>query len=190
MYERDGTTDDERMNLKLLLKFMTQEMGQRKERIESGCKSGRITFATLWTIFRPGDLGYVPDDAGDWLLRLLRTAYDESKKIGKLMDVYCWYNDYDGNRFGWTEHKVLRIIQKIKSPGDQSSLVDSLPVYPFSRLTGKPGLEDRLAERGKRFCTVQDEHLKCYHGVTWHIKDIPLDWFDPEYNDEPALWEE
>ncbi len=187
-YGNDDITDEERMHLKLLLKFMEQEMGQDKQRVEAMGRSGRITFATLWTIFRPGDLAYIPDDSGHWLLQLSRIAYDENKKIGKYMDVYCLYNDYDGSRFGQTEH-LVRIIQKINFPGEEPSPIQSLPIFPLSWFTGEAELEEKLAERGERFCAVQRERVKYHNGIAWHVKEIPLDWFDPAYNDAPSLWE-
>ncbi|KAI5859741.1 P-loop containing nucleoside triphosphate hydrolase protein [Durotheca rogersii] len=187
-YELDDTTDEERVHLKLLLKFMQQEMGQDKERAKSMVNSGRITFAMLWTIFRPGDLMYIRDHAGPRLLRLVRTAYDENVPQGKYMDVFCWYNDYDGNCFGLAQERV-RIIQKKVFPGEQSAPVKSLPVFPRSFSTEGPSLEDELAERGHRFCTAQREHVQFYSGLAWHVKEIPLDWFHPEYNNEPAVWE-
>jgi hypothetical protein len=47
-----------------------------------------------------GQLVYTEVDSHAWLLRLEKTAYEESKVTGPFLEVHCTYTDYDGQRHG------------------------------------------------------------------------------------------
>ncbi|KAI1415086.1 P-loop containing nucleoside triphosphate hydrolase protein [Hypoxylon sp. FL1857] len=185
-YKQDQS-DDSRMHLKLLLKFMRKKMALDRERIQSMLKTSSIEFSTLWAIFRPGDLVYSIADGHPRVLRLEKLAYEESLSIGKYAQIGCSYVDYDGVRFGRASHGY-KIVQKISFPAEQPCRITSLEVFPTFYINGMDEIRKQLIERGGRFLRIRDVQVKDYHGVARYLKDRPGNWYDPEENESPGSW--
>ncbi|KAI0839292.1 P-loop containing nucleoside triphosphate hydrolase protein [Hypoxylon sp. FL0890] len=186
-YKQENLSDDARMHLKLLLKFMRKKMALDRERIQSMLKARSIEFSTLWAIFRPGDLVYSIVDGHSRILRLESLAYEENTVIGKYAQISCSYVDYDGVRFGRASHG-FRIVQKQSFPAEQPCRVTSLDVFPTSFLNGISEIKEKLIERGGRFLKIHGVQVKDYHGLARYLKDRPGNWYDPNENESPGSW--
>ncbi|KAI1138061.1 P-loop containing nucleoside triphosphate hydrolase protein [Hypoxylon sp. FL0543] len=186
-YNQEGLSDDARMHLKLLLKFMRKKMALDRERIQSMLKASSIEFSTLWAIFRPGDLVYSSVDGHSRILRLESLAYEENKTIGKFAQIGCSYVDYDGVQFGRATHG-FKILQKLSFPAEQPCQVTSLPVFPTSYLNGINKIKQQLVERGGRFLRIHGVQVKNYRGLARYLKDRPGNWYDPNENESPGSW--
>ncbi|KAK3374250.1 P-loop containing nucleoside triphosphate hydrolase protein [Lasiosphaeria ovina] len=185
--ERDDLSDEARMHLKLLLGFMQADLGPSKERVESMLKAGSIGFSTLWTIFRPGSLVYAEVDGHQWILRLEKTAYEESTRIGKYVEVHCRYTDYDGQSHGQTT-RVFQIRQKRLFAAENPCGITSLPVYPLDWYPDGEALQDQLAERGERYLAMNGILVKAYNGLARYLKDPPYGFYDPDMESFAGVW--
>lgn len=92
-YRRGLKSDDARMHVQLLLSFMQTDMGVEKKRYDTQIHGGMITFPRLWLLFRPGDTVVAHVKSHPWLLKVTKTAYEESISEGKYLDVHCTYSD-------------------------------------------------------------------------------------------------
>lgn len=186
-YRRSVSNDTIRMHLNLLFDFMKLEIGHDKAKHDGMIAQKQITFATLWTIFRPGELQYTVENGHPWLMRLEKTAYEESKKLGKFLEVHCTYSDYNGTDVGQAR-RMKRIIQKRNFAAENPSNILELPIFPRKFLEGQRDLEDRLAERGAKFLELQGVLVRNYDGLAQFVKEPPMDFWHPEMDEWDAVW--
>jgi hypothetical protein len=186
-YKRTVKDDTARMHLALLLDFMKSELGPAKARCDAMIKKNQITFAQLWTLFRPGDLQYTSSDGHPWLLTVSKTAYEESSTKGKWFEVHCTYTDYDGIHVGLA-NRLFKIYQKRSFAAENPAVITDLEVFPRKFLKGRSDLENELLERGKKFMGLQGVLVKKYEGLALYLKDPPMDFYDPDMADWPGVW--
>ncbi|KAJ9602076.1 hypothetical protein H2200_013436 [Cladophialophora chaetospira] len=184
--DQDDLGDEARMHLNLLLGFMKADLGPSKDRVDSMVKVGAIGFSTLWTIFRPGCLVYTEKDGFPWILRLEKTAYEETVRAGKFFEVHCTYSDYDGSTPGQATHQI-NIMQKRLFAAENPCKITKLPVFPLDWLDDED-IAERLAERGARFLDIQGIQVKAYNGLARYLNDPPYSYYDPEMGDFPGVW--
>jgi hypothetical protein len=185
---REETKDDElRMHLSLLLQYMKMEMGSDKERIDRMMKKQSITFRQLWTVFRPGDIVYTEVEKQSWLLKVEKTAYEESKAKGKFMEVHCRYTDYDGKDVGSARH-IVNIYQKKNFAAENPSAITDLPIFPRKYLENYDKIADRLESRGAKFLSMQGVIVRKYNGLAVYLNEPPVDFYHPEMADWPGVW--
>jgi hypothetical protein len=184
--EKDELEDVSRMHLRLLLGFMKAEIGPSKALVDSMVAAGSISYAALWTIFKPGQLVYTILDKHPWVLRLEKTAYEESRAIGKYLEVHCTYLDYDGQRAG-EARSMIRIRQKQNFAAEHPAKITRLPVYPLE-WADEEGLQKRLAERGAKFLTLSGIQIKAYDGLLRYLKEPPYDFYDPDMGEFPGVF--
>ena len=185
-YRGEIEDDDGRTHLTLLLDFMDMDMGPEKKRCETQVKKGQVDFSRLWTIFRPGETQITHENGHVWLLRCVKTAYEENTKQGKWMEVHCSYTDFDGTDVGEAK-RVIRLFQKRLFASENPANIKDLPIFPRS-FVADGDLEARLTERGKRSLTLRGVCVRIYEGLAEHIKDPPLDFWDPDMADFDAVW--
>ncbi|KAL9623850.1 MAG: hypothetical protein Q9160_001842 [Pyrenula sp. 1 TL-2023] len=186
-YAESLEDDDARMHLNLLFDFMEAEMGAEKKRCETQLRKGQADFARLWTIFRPGDLQIRFERDHPWLLKLVKTAYEESTKKGKWFEVHCAYTDFDGTDIGEAK-QVFEIAQKRYFASENPANITELPVYPRKFYKECDDLEGRLLRRGSDFMTLTRTCTREYDGLAEHIEDPPPDFYDPDMADWPTVW--
>lgn len=185
---RHSTDDDiTRMHLNLLFGFMKAEMGLDKARCDAMIRKNQISFAQLWTIYRPGDLLYTSEDGHGWLLKCKKTAYEETKSMGRFLEVHCTFTDYDGTAVGQATH-IMYVNQKKKFAAENPAVITDLPIFPLQYLKGRDGLEDKLSERGRRYLSLQGVSVKSYNSLAKYLKDPPMDFYDPDMGDWPGVW--
>ncbi|KAF1989339.1 P-loop containing nucleoside triphosphate hydrolase protein [Aulographum hederae CBS 113979] len=187
---RDETKDDVlRMHLNLLLEFMRIEMGKDKEKHDSMLRKRHITFASLWTIYKPGDILYAEENGHSRLLVCEKTAYEETTRMGQFLEVHCSYTDYDGNNVGKAKH-IFYVRQKQHFAAENPSAIAELPVYPRKFLPNQDRineLENELTRRGRRYLKFKGVQIKCYNGVAKWLKDPPAYFWHPDLADFPGF---
>ena len=180
--------DDARMHLSLLLDFMKTELGKDREQCLGMVRKKQITYSRLWTIFRPNDIVYTSVMGHPWLLRVLKTSYEESTKVGKYMEVHCHYTDYDEDGKVGRVKEMFRIFQKRKFAGDNPAFITDLDVFPARFKTDLDSVTSRLSERGKRYLELQGVLVKAYDGLAAYLKEPPYDFYDPDMADYGGVW--
>ncbi|KAK4166268.1 P-loop containing nucleoside triphosphate hydrolase protein [Cladorrhinum sp. PSN259] len=187
------TTDDDdvRLHLGLLFDFMKSELGPARDRLLSTMESGKVTYATLWSIFVPGSLLYMEENGHPWLLRCIKTAYEEYTSAGKICHVYCQYTDYNGNIKGDTT-RTVNIRQKAYFGGDNPAVISSLPVYPIEFWSRdeeeRSRLMERLRERGRRFLNLKGIQLMHYDGLAQYLKEPPYSYYGEDLPESSGYW--
>jgi hypothetical protein len=186
-YQRSVEDDTTRMHLNLLFDFMKSELGPDKTRCDAMIKKNQITYSKLWTIYRPGDLQYTQENGHPWLMRMNKTAYEESQKMGKWFEVHCDYTDYDGTDVGMARH-IIKIYQKRYFAAENPAIITDLKIFPRKFLKGSSGLEERLRRRGDQFLELKGVQVRKFEGLAQYLKDPPMDFYDPDMADFPGLW--
>jgi hypothetical protein len=186
-YKQKIEDDTARMHLALLLDFMKSELGPDKVRCDSMIKKNQITFAQLWTLYRPGDLQYTSSAGHPWLLTVSKTAYEENTKEGKWFEIHCTYTDYDGTNVGLATH-LFKIYQKRNFAADNPAVITDLELFPRKFLRGRENLESELLDRGRKFLQLQGVLVKKYDGLAQYLKDPPMDFWHPEMADFDGVW--
>ncbi|KAI9703047.1 MAG: hypothetical protein M1820_006038 [Bogoriella megaspora] len=186
-YRSKTDDDDARMHIKLLLDLIEIEMGPEKRRTNLQLKKSQIDFSNLWAIYRPGELLIKYEKGHAWLLRCVKTAYEESAKAGKWMEVHCTYTDFDGTDLG--EAKFVSIIsQKRYFASENPANIIDLPILPRKFATDPEDLEERLTDRGHQFVKFKGVSVRAYDGLADYIKDPPLDFWDPDMAEFDPVW--
>jgi hypothetical protein len=186
-YRRE--TDDMvmRRDLNLLFDFMAHEIGPERDKVVSMVKKGQIGYLTAWVIFRPGDLVYTEEMKHGWLLRCVKTAYEESKSIGPYLEVHCTYTDYDGVSMGRAK-RVIQIRQKRQFGQENPAQITDLPVYPRKFVDAGKHMEERLTERGRRFLECKGTSIKAYDGLAQYLNEPPWNFWHPEMAEFDGVW--
>lgn len=185
---KDKTEDDvARMHLNLLLDFMETDMGPERKRIETQVKKGQVEYSRLWTVYRPGDLQIRFENGHPWLLKCVKTAFEENTTVGKWMEVHCTYTDYDGTDVGVAKH-VTQILQKRFFASENPANITDLPIHPRKFHEEGDSLEERLSERGTYFMTLKGTCVREYDGMAQLIKSPPLDFYHPGMAGWDTIW--
>lgn len=187
-YRESLEDDDARMHLNLLFDFMEADMGREKKQCEIQTKKkGQVDYARLWTIYRPGDIQVRFENGHPWLLRLVKTAYEESVKEGKWMEVHCTYTDYDGTNMGEAK-RIFKIHQKRYFASENPANITDLEIFPQKFLKEDNNLENRLVERGTKFLALQGTCIRQYDGLAEYIKEPPIDYYNPDMAEFDTVW--
>lgn len=186
-YKERLDDDVARMHLNLLLHFMEYDMGADKRNFEAQLRSGLVEFPRLGILFRPGDIVIHHVKSQPWLLKILKTAFEENHSEGKYVEVHCSYSDYDGTNFGECK-RIFRILQKQTFAQHNPAKVTDLVVYPRALFSGDDGLEERLRIRGDCFLSFTDVSTRQYNGPSEYLKKPPFNYFDPREGGFPQVW--
>lgn len=184
---KDSEGKGERRNhLSLLLDFMGKELADVSYHAEKMASKGFVSFKYLWAIFKPGDLLYQSMHGHGRLYRLEDTAYDHTEDKGDYFSIDCSFVDYDGTNIGKAKERIT-IYQRQNFVGCNPSEIALLPIFPRKLLLDEPGLEDRLATRGKRFLDFTTVQIMHYEGLFEFLKLPPYSWWgDP--CDRDGIW--
>ena len=186
-YKESSENDEVCMHLNILFEFMEADMGQERKQCQTQIKDGQIDYSRAWIIYKPGEVQVNYQDGHPWLLKVVKTAYEENKKIGKYMEIHCTYIDYDGTIAG-TADKTFRLVQKQFFAAENPANIRDLPVYPRKFLNEGDSLEQRLSERGSRFLSLQGICIRQYDGLANYLKEPGLDFYDPDMADWDPVW--
>ncbi|KAF2878451.1 P-loop containing nucleoside triphosphate hydrolase protein [Massariosphaeria phaeospora] len=186
-YKEETEDDVARMHLNLLFEYMELTMGPEKKKCEIQEKKRQIDFSRAWTIYRPGDLMIKFEHGHPWLLECVKTAYEESTKTGKYIEVHCIFSDFDGANVGETA-QVTKIFQKSHFASEHPANITDLPIFPRKFYHEDGSLEKRLEDRGARFLQLTNTCVRQYDGLAEHIKEPPMSWFDPDMSLYDLVW--
>ncbi|KAL9110480.1 MAG: hypothetical protein Q9227_005024 [Pyrenula ochraceoflavens] len=186
-YKESTKDDDMSKHLDLLFEFMEAEMGTEKRRCETQIRKGQVSFSRLWTIFRPGELQVRFENGHPWLMRLEKTAYEETQIKGKYFEVHCTYTDFDGKDVGEAKHS-FEIRQKRFFASDNPANITDLVVFPRKFVDGDETLEERLSRRGAEFLAYKKPCIRQYDGFAEHIEDPPPNFFHPNMGNFDPVW--
>ncbi|KAH9907824.1 hypothetical protein F4778DRAFT_719249 [Xylariomycetidae sp. FL2044] len=160
-----------------------------------GTKAEKVKFDDLWSLFRVGDLIYMPaagETAGRYheTWRIYRvevpepeTSYpsigwefftDELQQDKKAkFNIFAYYIDHDGNSFGAVRHKF-----EIDSfVGER--LIESLEVYPIRYRHDHLQMLGQLKEQGRSFQKFLGDRHQAYNAWTL-TRNPPYDTTDAE----------
>ncbi|KAI0379652.1 P-loop containing nucleoside triphosphate hydrolase protein [Hypomontagnella monticulosa] len=186
VYRQETTDKVMRRDLNLLFDFMEHEIGPARRNILSMLRKEQITYLTAWVIYRPGDMLYLEHMGHGWLLRCIKTVYEESTKTGPYLEVHCTFTDHDGTSPCQSRRKIT-IYQKRQFGQENSAVITDLPVYP-RRFVRDDDLEERLKKRGRKFLRSQGKEVKAYDGVAEYLKEPPYNFYDPDMAEWDAVW--
>ena len=182
-YHMNTEDDVTRMHLSLLISFMRHEMGHERAEVSDMVSKGVITFLKLWTLFKPGEVMFTSERGHPWLLKLEKTAYEESSKTGRRFEVHCTHTVQDGARLAQYRKKI-DIFEKQTLAGDTPCPINALPVHPF-RFVPDACVQSELEQRGEE-CEQILGVLNVYHdGMAEYQRTPPSDFFHPQM----ASWE-
>lgn len=185
-YRKEMTDNETRMHLNLLFQFMDNEIGPDRTKVLGMINQGQITFLSAWVIFRPGDVLYTTVMGHGWLMRCVKTVYEENTKIGPYFEIHCRYTDYDGKDVGDAGHRVT-LIQKQDFGADNPANIMALEIFPRKYIED-PNLEERYERRGERFLELRGCSTQSYEGLAQYAKDPPWSWWDYDLASAAAIW--
>ncbi|KAI3318849.1 hypothetical protein HD806DRAFT_511148 [Xylariaceae sp. AK1471] len=144
----------------LLLQVLKSTWDPIQYVVEESRATRRMTWATLWTIFQPGDIVILkPEDEDDNDLlaarlvkfELIPERFDRDSRYEATIKIIDWNGSYTGYRKG--TYPITK-YEKFKK------LVD-IGVYPLSYDPDPERLKERLVQRGRKF-----ESLRGYFFMT------------------------
>ncbi|KAI1736284.1 P-loop containing nucleoside triphosphate hydrolase protein [Xylaria scruposa] len=185
-YRKETVDNETRMHLNLLFQFMDNEVGPERTKIMNMITQGQITYLAAWVIFRPGVVLYTTVMGHGWLLRCVKTAYEENKKIGPYFEIHCRYTDHDGKDAGVAEHKI-KLVQKQDFGAENPAIITELPIYPRKYYHGDD-LEENLEKRGRNFLDLRGCSVQLYDGLAQYLKDPPWSFWDYDMDRAEAIW--
>ncbi|KAF2250592.1 P-loop containing nucleoside triphosphate hydrolase protein [Trematosphaeria pertusa] len=186
-YKEAVEDDVARMHMNLLFDFMEITMGPEKKRVETQIKKGQIDFSRAWTLYRPGDIQIKFEHDHPWLLKCVKTAYEENTRQGKWIEVHCTHTDFDGRHVGEAT-LITKIHQKQFFASENPANIKDLLVYPRKYYNEGESLERRLTERGDRFLALTETCVRQYDGLAEHIKEPPYSFWDPDMALFDPVW--
>ncbi|KAL7927007.1 hypothetical protein ACQKWADRAFT_279274 [Trichoderma austrokoningii] len=189
-------------DMRCYVKFIDDEIMPLYKRFE-GSTAEKVKFDDLWSLFRVGDLVYMPAavEAGGryhevWRIYKIQapqpeTSYpkngwgffDEFDDIDdqNKFKISAYYVDYDGTAFGAVKTKF-----EIEGFSGERS-IDSLPCYPMRYQPGHEDLIGGLKDQGRKFLHYLDDRHQQHNAWTLtrnppsHRNDPDQEILDNEY---------
>ncbi|KAI0597729.1 hypothetical protein F4775DRAFT_558377 [Biscogniauxia sp. FL1348] len=183
-------------DMRCYVDFVDREVMPLYQRYD-GTEATKVKFDDLWSLFRVGDLIYMPsagETAGRYheVWRVYRTelpepeaAYpssggweffaDELQQDNKKakFNIFAYYIDHDGNNFGAVRHTF-----EIESfVGER--LIESLDVFPIRYRHDHHQLLESLKEQGRGFQKFLSDRHQSYNAWTL-TRNPPFDTSDPK----------
>ncbi|KAI8629668.1 P-loop containing nucleoside triphosphate hydrolase protein [Xylariaceae sp. FL1651] len=149
-------------HLELLYRTISEEMLDTLQGYEDMLAHGVITFAYVWTLFKPGDLVYSRVGGRDRVF----LVSEETEQGQNSWEIPCKYIDWDGKKFGWDTDSLS--ICKFNG----TARVTELAAYPLALHPHADQLRDRLLSRGRKFESLAGFHYMRYDGVAKQVDDM------------------
>lgn len=128
------------------------------KKLEECMLHGNITYSSLWTIFKPGQLIYRKDYLGREVIEKIQSTYYECIKGEEVFrvvsDAVCW----DGARFG-----TGTSTGNFGDEGGAMSLSD-LPAMPLEMHPDREAIKARVLRRAQKFASLTKCEVKAYTG--------------------------
>ncbi|KAI2641364.1 hypothetical protein GGS26DRAFT_1601 [Hypomontagnella submonticulosa] len=189
-------------DMRCYVNFIEKEVMPLHTRFD-GTGTDKVKFDDLWSLFRVGDLIYMPavgDTAGRYheVWRIYRTEVPEPEasypsKMGweffsdelqqdkkAKFNIFAYYIDHDGNSFGAVRHKF-----ELESFAGER-LIESLEVFPIRYRQDHQQLLESLKKQGQDFQRFLGDRHQAYNA--WTLTRNPP--FDTRDADEEILSDE
>ncbi|KAI1342474.1 hypothetical protein F5Y15DRAFT_305328 [Xylariaceae sp. FL0016] len=169
-------------DMRCYVKFIDEEVMPLHSRYD-GTGADRVKFDDLWSLFRPGDLVFMPaagETAGRYheVWRIYRTEIPEPEvtypssggwdffadelpqdKKAKFT-IFAYYIDHDGNSYGAVRHK----FELDSFPGER--LIESLEVFPIRYRHDHQRVLESLKKQGSSFQKFLTDRHQAYNAWT------------------------
>ncbi|KAI1464464.1 uncharacterized protein F4812DRAFT_462523 [Daldinia caldariorum] len=190
-------------DMRCYVNFIDKEVMPLHDRY-SNKAADKVKFDDLWSVFRPGEIIYMPS-AGEtsgryhevWRIYKVKMAEVEVEYPSKVewggffpdeladekkdqFKIYAYYIDHDGDSFGAVRH-TFRI-----EPFVGERLIESLEVFPIRYRQDHQQLLESLTKQGRDFQRLLVDRHQSYHA--WTLTRNPP--FDTEEPNEEILEKE
>lgn len=188
-YAESIEDDVARMHTNLLLDFLETEIGAEKRRAFAQHERGFCEFASCWMVFRPETYVVTAVKSHVWILKIVKTAYEESMSMGKFLQVDCTYLDHNGVDAGYSKQS-FRIAQKEFFAQNNPCKISELITCPRQYSLQGPELEEQLYQRGLKFLELNKiSSVRDYDGQAQYLKEPPPSYFSPDSDEDPGVWQ-
>ncbi len=117
-----------------------------------------IPFASMWTIFRPGELVWWEADGQGVIGRMVEARFSKTMAGPELYHLTCEQVDWNGDEFG-----IRETYQKIDS-FEGTRPVIGLTVMPLRFKPNAEGIRNQHLNRGRKFEALRGYHFKAHDG--------------------------
>jgi len=124
-----------------------------------------IPFASVWTIFKPGELVWWEADGQGVVGRMVEASFTKTMTGADLYRLTCEQVDWNGETFG-----IQRTTKKINF-FEGTRPVIGLPVLPLRYKPDGDGIRSRCLDRGRKFEVLRGYHFKAYDGAALGFAD-------------------
>ncbi|KAF2868207.1 P-loop containing nucleoside triphosphate hydrolase protein [Massariosphaeria phaeospora] len=138
----------------LLYKVLSEELDETITTYQDLLSHGVMTYKNLWTLFQPGDLILCNMGSHDMIMRLQSSGLEPGG-----FGLNCKYVSWSGYSFGYATYDFMIY------PYSGTKAITDLGPYPIRFNSDSVAIEEKLAERGRRFAKLQGYHYKMYKGI-------------------------
>lgn len=117
-----------------------------------------IPFASIWTIFPPGELVWWEAEGQGLIGRMVEAHFGRDPAASELYRLTCEQVDWDGEKFG-----IQKTFKKIDSFEGTRPVIE-LPVMPLRFKSNVDDLRSHHLSRGRKFEALSGYHFKAYDG--------------------------
>jgi hypothetical protein len=117
-----------------------------------------IPFASVWTIFKPGEWVWWEADGQGVVGRMVEASFNKNLVGAELYQLTCEQVDWNGEKFG-----IQKTYKKIDSFEGTRPVV-GLPVMPLRFKPNADEIRNHCLERGRKFEALKGYHFKAYDG--------------------------
>ena len=155
----DPTT---REHLQILHETLAKNFENPLKKVEDCRLTGKITFHSFWTIFKPGQLLYRRDIHGKWerLMRIVSAFYGRDRDNVDCFMINAEFVCWDGRHFGIA---VAAFDILDAGPGKITN-ISELPVMPLDMHPEREAIRTRMLKKGQRYSKLIQTEVKVYTG--------------------------
>jgi hypothetical protein len=157
---RQENTSEEQESFGILSEFIADRLHKTIQHYDQMVPQGFITYAQLWTIFRPSSWVLSMDFDMPQMYSAQSFRYLESSERGRFAELTCLMWNFETNTFGISS----RDINMCEFDGTRK--ITDLDVYPFESLSDddKANMYERLLARGKKWMALTSLQHRFYNG--------------------------
>ena len=117
-----------------------------------------ISFASIWTIFKSGELVWWEADRQGVVGRMVEASFSRNAMNCELYYLTCEQIDWNGENFG-----IQKTYKKIDSFEGTRPVIE-LPVMPLRFKPNTDDIRNQYLSRGRKFEALAGYHFKAYGG--------------------------
>lgn len=158
--KRQENSTEEQESFEILSTFIADRLHKTERLYNQMVPQGFITYALLWTIFRPSSWVLSLDFDIPQMYSVQSFQYMQNPDRSHCAEINCLMWNYEGDTFGISSKSI-----KIAEFEGQRKITD-LNIYPFDSLPDheKASMYERLLARGKKWMTFTGLQHRLYDG--------------------------